>query len=613
VLGFAVLTAAILATGIGVARVLYANYETERPSALELTVAGAVLGVGLWVAVSWVLVLTHTLTRPALLIASALFLAAAIALALRGTRPAIDRRALTPILLILLPVLLWTAFIFWRGAMLPPVNHDALSYHLPKSVLFVRAHGFPSFASYDHRFPSFPANYEVAVADLLILLQSDRITEWIGTTFYLLFLLATALLAQRWWWGNGLGNGLHVPAAVVAVASAPVALLHSGTDKNDLMTQFFVVTALIWGARWAVRGGVVPMLLLGTSVGVAIGTKTNAGAVVIGLAPFVLARILRKGVRLRPALATVAFAILAFALCGGAVFVYAVNRGALMGVQIGQQHIGKPLYSYRMWNQLWEVPLGMLVNGIRQAGRDVTFSADFGPLPSVLAVLLPFAVWRYRREGEPSLRSERMVATVAALIAFVVILPTNIAPPAMPRYALFLLPLIVVWTIAPAVRELLASVRLRRYGLAAIAVLMLGFVQQAADATMNDASAPLAYVRWCVAHPGTRRPPHLHERASIVVDGLAGPDDTVALYGDTSTWIYPMYGAHLTRPVLLLPEDATPAAIPPAARWVAIERWWNAGYGGLPPLYTALLRDPHFQLVFENERFSQAVFRRTRS
>jgi hypothetical protein len=608
VLGFAVLTAAILATGIGIARVLYANYETERPSALELTVAGAVLGIGLWIAVSWMLTLTHTLTRPALLIAAALFLAAAIALTRRGTRPSVDRRTLTPILLILLPVLLWTAFILWRGAMLPPVNHDALSYHLPKSVLFVRAHGFPSFASYDHRFPSFPANYEVAVADLLILLRSDRITEWIGTTFYVLFLLATALLAQRWW-----GNGLQMPAAVVAVASAPVALLHSGTDKNDLMTQFFVVTALIWGARWAVRGGVVPMILLGTSVAVAIGTKTNAGAVVIGLLPFAAARILRTGVRLRPALATVVFAILAFALCGGAVFVYAVTSGAPMGVQIGQQHIGKPLYSYRMWSHLWELPLAMLVNGIRQAGRDVTFSADFGPLPSVLAVLLPFAVWRYRREGEPSLRTERMVASVAALIAFVVILPTNIFPPAMPRYALFLLPLIVVWTIAPTVRELLASVRFRRYGFAAIAVLMLGFVQQSADATINDASAPLAYVRWCAAHPGTRRLPHLHERASIVIDRLAGPDDTVALYGDPSTWIYPMYGARLTRSVLLLPEDVTPAAIPPSAQWVAIERWWDGGYGGLPPLYTALLRDPHFQLVFENERFSQAVFRRVRS
>lgn len=596
-LGFVVLAAAIVATGTGLARALYRRYESETPSPLELIVAGSVTGLALWMAANWILALTHTLTRPALLALGAAFLLAAIALWWRE----VPRFRLQRPSLLLLPLFLWTAFMLWRGTVVPPVNHDALSYHLPKAVLFVRAHGFPTFAGFDHRFPSFPANYELLVADLFLLHDSDRLTEWIGTASFLLLLAATALLAKRWW-----GSGPHVALSVIATAAAPVVLLHSGADKNDLLTQFFVLTALLWGTIWSLRGGVVPTILFTLSLALAVGTKTNAGAIAAGLFPFFAWRVLRHRFRPLPALGTVVFGIAAFLLCGGAVFVAAVQRDELMGVQIGSASIGKPLYSYTKWENLWRVPLRFVTAGIDSGAneRDVLFSSHFGPLFTVLVVALPFALWRYRAAGR-----ERLVALAAAVLAFFVILPTYIHPPAMPRYALFLLPLVVILTIAPVTRELLSAPRTRRPAFALIGVLLLIFVQQAADAAINDAACPLRYVLETARHP-TRQPPHLHARGSLAVDRLAGPNDTIAMLTDVSGWIYPLFGEKLTRPLIMLRDDATPDTIPPAADWVVIERWWHAGDARTQPLYVALARDARFRLEFENRSFAHSVFRR---
>jgi hypothetical protein len=178
----------------------------------------------------------------------------------------------------------------------------------------------------------------------------------------------------------------------------------------------------------------------------------------------------------------------------------------------------------------------------------------------------------------------------------------------VPRYALFLLPVIVAWTVAPAARELLASPRFRRYGFALLAVLAAAFVQQSVDAALHDSSCPMDYVRSCVRHPGTRVPPTLHGRASLVVDRLAGPQQTIALSGDVSSWIYPLYGAGLTRPVVMLPEGSTAATVPPEADWVAIERLWHEGKRS--ELHETLLRDRRFALVFDNAAFNRSAFRR---
>lgn len=599
VLGFAVVSAAVLGTGAGLTRVLYARHEREQPSALELTVAGAVAGSALWLAVNWLLAVTHSLTRPLLLAAAGAFIAAAIVL-----RPRFLAQPSRAAVLLLLPVGLWLAYVAIRAVFVPPVNHDALSYHLPKAVLFVRETGLPSFAGYDHRFASFPANYELLVADVLILAGSDRVTEWIGVTYAILFLAATALLAKTWW-----GGGLPVAAAVVATAAAPVFLIHSGADKNDLMTHFFVLAALLWGARWSARGGVVPMTLMILSGALAVGTKTTAGALAIGFFPFLAWRVLRHGLRLRSAVATVAFGIAAFLACGGVTYVEGLRTGARMGVSIGGQDVGNPLFSYSRWTHLWELPLEMFGAGVSFGAdsRHILFSSHFGPATTILVILLPFAIWWYGREGAESTRAERTIASAAALLTFVSMLPTDVYPAAMPRYAMFLLPLINAWTIAPAVAAM--QRRFTAYAYVAAAVLLAMFTQQAADMAVNDASCPLRYVRRCFENPGTREPPHVHRHASLVADRLAGPSDTIAVAGDASTWIYPLYGAKLTRPVRVIALDGSDR-IPAETRWVVVERWWNDGAEMLSPLQNALAHDPRFTLTYEDRRFRQWLYRR---
>ncbi|PYQ48540.1 MAG: hypothetical protein DMF59_15775 [Acidobacteria bacterium] len=212
---------------------------------LERITAVAVVGFMLWIGVNWVLALTHTLTRTMLSIAIVAFIAVSL-FALRRLRlPKID----TFTLVMLVPIALWIAYILWRGVILPPDNHDALAYHLPKAAFIAQTHGYGYFVTGDPRVTVLPANYELLLSDVMILTGTDHITEWLNTLFYVLFLIATGAAIERWF-----GPGPQVAASVIATAATPVLLLHSGADKNDLMTCFFAVAALLFGARWVVQG-----------------------------------------------------------------------------------------------------------------------------------------------------------------------------------------------------------------------------------------------------------------------------------------------------------------------------------------------------------------------
>src|SRR3954467_7710310 len=87
------------------------------------------------------------------------------------------------------------------------------------------------------------------------------------------------------WWRAGRGA---IAACILAVAATPLFLLHSGADKNDLMTAFFCGATLLWGARWFARGGRMPLLLAILSLALAAGTKQYGAAIGVGLAPFVV-------------------------------------------------------------------------------------------------------------------------------------------------------------------------------------------------------------------------------------------------------------------------------------------------------------------------------------
>ncbi|MFP5247785.1 MAG: hypothetical protein ACLGH0_13920, partial [Thermoanaerobaculia bacterium] len=184
---------------------------------------------------TWLLALTGLLTSTAVLILATIFVAIA-ATSLSSVRlPRITPRTL----LFATPIAAWTAYVGWRACFIPPANHDALAYHFTRAVLLARNHGFAHFFAPDGRINDLPANYELLLAQVLLVMRSDRVTEWISVAFYLALLLATAALVQRWWTSSA-----PVAESVIAVAAAPVALLASGADKNDLMTNVFCVAAI---------------------------------------------------------------------------------------------------------------------------------------------------------------------------------------------------------------------------------------------------------------------------------------------------------------------------------------------------------------------------------
>src|SRR2546430_13801311 len=148
----------------------------EEMTPLERVTAAAVAGLALWIAVNWVLALTHTLNRVTLSIAAFLFAIAALVAIWRSF--SIPRPNFWTIAA-LIPMAIWICYVLWRGVILPPDNHDALAYHLPKAAFIAQTHGYDYFVTGDPRVTVLPANYELLLSDVLILTGTDHITEWL--------------------------------------------------------------------------------------------------------------------------------------------------------------------------------------------------------------------------------------------------------------------------------------------------------------------------------------------------------------------------------------------------------------------------------------------------
>ena len=575
---------------------------------------GAVVGLAIWIGANWILAVAHLFTKPALIAVTV-----AMALVAAVLRPRIGLgRGLGLGLGLGVPLVLWILFALWKGYVLSPQTHDALAYHLPKAAMIAQAHGFEHFAAPDPRITSLPANYELLLADVLVMSGSDTCTEWIGTLSFLLFLCAIAAWAERWWPAHP-----HRAATALAAAGAPLLLLHSTADKGDILLCALCAAAILWAARGAIVLVIITLAMAG-------GTKPTAAAVLIAILPFVLRRI-----RLRHVLV----AVVAFLLLGGIAYIDMFGFGHAGGaggvVPAGLENSAK----YGDFANLWRVPALMFLVPFETKPNAVwvpwrheywywphyeVFFSHYGALVSILTV---FALFCALRRNEPN--RERTIATVAALAAAALILPMVMRPlgmfAAMPRYIAFVLPVIVCWSVPPMIELLRArSTLIAHTFVAAIAAF---FVVSGIDVALSDRFAPLRFVRWEAAHPGDRHIWFMPNRAASVADRFAGPNDTIAIDGGFDTWVYPAYGAHITRRVVFINGDT----IPPDAQWVAIDhaytrvwldpsltdmgKFWNAVGRGRPApselrLLLALEHDPRFVEVFYDPRLNQAVFRR---
>jgi hypothetical protein len=649
-LGFAAIIFAILCVGFAALELLrkrLAPHDLAESEPLEQITAAALLGCSLWIAANWLLALTHTFTKPAILCVALLFGAVAVFVVVRAW-PRLQSYQVSRTTALQLacasPLFFWTAFILWRGSILPPLTHDVLGYHLPKAVMMIRARGFEYFIAPDTRISHLPANYELLLADVLLLSGNDRLTEWLGTTFFVLFLAACGAVAQRWW----RAGSVAVPSMLV-IATAPVLILHSGADKNDLMAGFFAVSALLWGARWAANGDSLSLALLVTALTTGAGTKPQQAAILVGLAPALLRRVVqdiradRRAVLRYTAIAVAA--VLWFGLTGAAAYVYnTVHESSPLEVQIGADaanadadNKSKGVFQWGDWSNLWQFPYLLLTVPFSRVPTAVwvpwkqeywfwphyeIYFSHYGMLISLLIVALPVCIYLFRRaEGR---RRERVIYSIAALIAFLLTLPVQFRPigffGSFARYLLYILPVVVCWTIAPLYRR-------SRLATWALLLIVSGiFTFNAIRLAQRDQFAPMQFVRWMAMNPGTRTAYFAPNRAASVVDRIAGLDDTIAVDGSFDSWIYPAYGEKLTREVVFV---ANAAAIPPHARWVIVDRSWSAAWGhplltdmgrfwkyrsrGTPrpedlALYNALRTDPRFALIHRDDRTNQAVF-----
>lgn len=600
--------------------------------ALERATFAIVIGAAMWCATTWIFALLMILTTPVLLARAVIVVAVAAMLMRKRARIAsvqLDNTIVTAALLALLPVLLWTQFTLWRGAVIPPLSHDALSYHLPKAVLWSRADGFRYLEELAPAARKIPANYEMLLTEIVETQGRDDYTEWPSAAFWLFFIIATGALADRWWRGNFL-----VPlTAMIFAAGLPVALLHSGAHKNDLLLAALMVSMMVAAGRWISDGDVPALLVLILATGLAVGTKPQAASLFLGLAPFLLIRAFRLRVRTIAGIAL--FGIAAFLLLGGAVYVANFMRERAL---IGRATAEMEVVTYGDWANLWQGPYVLLAAPFSRSSDAlyVPWSAEpwfwkkyeiyfshLGIPFALCAVAAPFFALKFRGR-------ERVFVTLAAAAAFFIMLPVYFKPHGMftislPRYALFIAPVVFAWTVAPL--AMLGP----RAAKAMVAISAVAFSVYAVDNAKNDAFAPIDYVLWARRNPDVRMIPFDPGRAPSVADVNAGPHEKIGVDASFSSWIHPLFGRNLTRPVHFFPPGDGPVVIPDDVNWIVIDRSWHvsweaAGFTdlsqarhflnkGVPRpedlrVRRAVAADKRFKVEFARVGWNQVLFRR---
>lgn len=644
---FVLTAAAFLLFGTGVALRLW-RLDTEEADGLERALAAATIGFGVWLAIDWALALTHTLARSVLFGRTAIVLLAGVVLILRARRYVVWRFHLPKIwLLCIVPIGLWLLFILWRGTITPPLSHDALSNHLPRAVIYARTHGVIDLTLISPAFRDMPVNYELLLADMLSMLRHDRYTEWLSTICYMLLVLSGGALASRWWRDNRV-----TILSMLALAAAPIALLQSGADKNDLLVGAFSIGALVWGGRYWKNGDFPSLLLLATSLLIAIGTKPQAGAVGVALLPLVIWRaasdVRAKRVGAGRLVAAVVFGAIAFPLLGGYTYLdqhlRAPDPVAPAGPSVLLQATIVP---YGDWANLWQGPYVLVAAPFEPSAvwlhvpwdkpwfwkRYEIYMSHLG-IPFALCLigaLFSVAAWR-----NPERRAERLAIAGAAVLALLIQLPATFRPHgvyviSLPRYAMFFAAPVIAWSMGAALLAL--ARRTRRAFMLLVSGVLAFFAVYGLDYAVSDAFAPLDYVLLARQFPGTRFIPFDSGRATSRLDAIAGPHDKVAIDATWATWIHPIFGAQLARPVYFIPAGDGPVQIPADTDWVVVERaydviWGNQNMKTLADtrrlfhqnapgpaelrVVRALSQDPNFRKVWSDPRRNQAIFKRVR-
>lgn len=645
-MGFIVFLAAALILAAGV--LPWFGQEGSRGERLALV---TLLGLGLITGVTWVLAMFGWLTRTALWASTGLFIVTGGTLlwrARRGSGPPVLRCPEHPLFRLgILGLVLAALFIAARGALIPVLEFDALSYHLPKAVEVMRAHGIVFIPSGDFRIPYFPWDYELLLADGLLLTRGDHQSYAIGLVACFGFgCYAYAMLRRAW----PAINSTEALLGVIFVVACPVVVLHAGANKNDLLFAFFLVSAIHWMTLWSEERGRKPFLLAVASLGLGFGTKSTG----LFLLPVVAVLGWRYHAKWRPQITvTLGRAVLwgaglallmlltgsAWPLFNKVWCGHFLGETAMVGGVSGFQSNAVPTYTG--FSNLWRFPLLAILRPFSRNPMGVwlfwrheywywpaynCMYSHFGWLCSVALLLLPvgFRMHRASLDGGAGYRS---TLTWMSLAFVALSLPQAYRVDGMfctfPRYVLVIPGLVALWGVVPALfwlREKGRTVLAWAAGLGLIAY----FLSQAFLCFVNDTAKPLWMAEQCLSRPGSRPDMGVED----ALNQVAGPGDTVAFDSGYGAFVYPSYGMALTRPLVFLPRGPGKIPLPAGVKWVVIDRRWNVGWSHpgarttadffLPirrgesredmALFVQMSRDPDYALVYSDPQSDQWIF-----
>jgi len=644
-LAFTLLGASLL--GYEITARAWTSGGERAPRLAERALYASLIGSCVWLASTWALALLHLLDRRVLIGRGVVMAIVALALLAKRLGGADLRRNITvprgPVIgciVVLLPLLVWIDFSLWRGFVTPPASIDALSHHLPKAVLFAREHGYDALREVRFILSWRPSNYELLLADAIVLEGSDRATEWISTYFYAAFVLSALGLAERWS-GGGVATLL---ATALLVGGVPVALLHSTDYKNDVMAAYFSTAAIVALDRWLNQRDLRAAVLAIAALVAAAGTKQPSAILAALAIPLLAWPLLRREVSpTRLFLTRIgAFSVAALLLLGGVAYVTRLRDRAATVIE-STDTASYTERTYGHWSNVWKAPYVLIAQSFSPDSTRVSvpwsrnpwlwqrFSVYYSELGipfSVCALAFPACIVFFRRRA-----IGQLATSAAALLAFVAILPFDSSPigrylVGLPRFALTIVPVVFAWTALPFVAWLEKH---RRWAAQTLIIAAAGFfVWYGFRNAVYDEFAPLDYVVWARSHPDTRLPPLGRGRAPAVLDEAAGPRDHVAFHGGVSSLLYLTYGASLQRHVTLIPPGRGAPAIDDRVKWVVVDRSGNLIWGnenlrdfsdahlvgrGKPTeedlrVLRALMGDSRFAVEYWRPGALQAVFRR---
>jgi hypothetical protein len=165
-------------------------------------------------------------------------------------------------------VLAGSAYVVALALATPPLDFDALLYHLPRAALWRQEHAVGYIAgSSDPRLDGNPPGAEIGVLLTMVLSGGDRFVALPQLVALGVCCLATLGVARR----IGLARG-HAVFGALLVATLPVVAVQAPTAYNDLVVAAFLATAA-YGALGRTRADLV---LVALAVGLALTTKPTA-------------------------------------------------------------------------------------------------------------------------------------------------------------------------------------------------------------------------------------------------------------------------------------------------------------------------------------------------